>query len=147
MITRICTKCNKEFEATLEFFGPIKTGKFGLRGQCKLCMRKNYQKWASSPKAREAKRISRKKYRNSEKGKLTEKNYKKRSYHENNGLDKARAYKKTVAGRISYEKAQLNFQLKAAKTEARKEQLNFQMKEVRNEEKREALINLLLECV
>lgn len=40
---KICTKCGKEFEATVEFFYKRKRGKFGLCFWCKNCM-KGYNK-------------------------------------------------------------------------------------------------------
>ena len=40
MVTKICTKCGKEFPATLEFFSPHSLGKFGLKPACRICCRK-----------------------------------------------------------------------------------------------------------
>ena len=38
---RICTKCNKEFEATTEFFHKQKDGKYSLTPTCKKCNNKH----------------------------------------------------------------------------------------------------------
>lgn len=35
---RRCTKCKREFPATLEFFSPQKKGKYGLRSSCRSCV-------------------------------------------------------------------------------------------------------------
>ena len=42
---KICTKCGEKFEATTEFFGRQKRGKFGLRSTCKLCNKKYMKRW------------------------------------------------------------------------------------------------------
>lgn len=39
MTTRICTKCLKEFPATLEYFYAHPRGKFGLNNVCKPCQK------------------------------------------------------------------------------------------------------------
>ena len=43
MKNKICTKC-KQIKKFSEF-GKEKLGKFGLRGDCKLCRRKQKQEW------------------------------------------------------------------------------------------------------
>ncbi len=42
---RTCTKCNKEFPATLEFFHKQKGGEFGLNSFCKECKNKKNKQW------------------------------------------------------------------------------------------------------
>ncbi|NCC82499.1 MAG: HNH endonuclease [Clostridia bacterium] len=37
--TKVCTKCGKELPATTEYFSPLKSGKYGLRPECKECRR------------------------------------------------------------------------------------------------------------
>jgi 5-methylcytosine-specific restriction endonuclease McrA len=37
--TRICTECNKELPATLEYFYKSQKGKYGLKSTCKECYR------------------------------------------------------------------------------------------------------------
>jgi hypothetical protein len=39
MNTKICTKCGEEKLATLEFFYKQKRGKYGVRGECKSCVK------------------------------------------------------------------------------------------------------------
>lgn len=41
MILKICSKCNKPFPATTEFFHKQKNGKFGLFAECKVCFNKS----------------------------------------------------------------------------------------------------------
>ena len=36
-ITKVCTKCGREFPATLEYFHKNKCGEYGLHAQCKEC--------------------------------------------------------------------------------------------------------------
>lgn len=36
--SKVCTKCNLEFEATTEFWNKQKNGKFGLNSRCKTCL-------------------------------------------------------------------------------------------------------------
>ena len=43
MITRTCTICNNVYPATLEYFYRSTKGKYGLRGNCKVCHCKNQQ--------------------------------------------------------------------------------------------------------
>lgn len=42
MMTRVCTKCQTAFPATLEHFGKSKLGKYGLSSWCRACA-KTYQ--------------------------------------------------------------------------------------------------------
>jgi len=37
---KICTKCDRELPATLDYFYKQETGKYGLRGDCKECRKK-----------------------------------------------------------------------------------------------------------
>ena len=39
MATKVCTKCGKELPATTEFFHKYKKGKFGLKAECKSCVK------------------------------------------------------------------------------------------------------------
>ena len=39
MLTKVCTKCGEELPATAEFFHKNKNGKYGLRGDCKNCIK------------------------------------------------------------------------------------------------------------
>ena len=36
-ITQVCTKCGKKFPATVEYFHKNKSGKYGLKSECKEC--------------------------------------------------------------------------------------------------------------
>ena len=35
--TKICSRCGEEKPATKKYFSPIKTGRFGIMGECKIC--------------------------------------------------------------------------------------------------------------
>lgn len=55
---RQCTRCKKEFPATVEYFYPNKTGKYGLNSTCRQCARderKEYY-WKDPEAGREAAR-------------------------------------------------------------------------------------------
>jgi hypothetical protein len=39
---KTCTRCKTEYEATLENFAPVKSGKYGLDSQCRACKREYY---------------------------------------------------------------------------------------------------------
>lgn len=52
-LTRICTKCKREFPATLEYFHKHKLGKNGLRSTCKGCSTAASRAWsAANPERR-----------------------------------------------------------------------------------------------
>lgn len=53
METKICTKCNIENPATLEFWHKQKHGKYGLKSTCKKCELKRNKKYRSTPEAKE----------------------------------------------------------------------------------------------
>ena len=47
-ITKVCSVCGEEFPATVEYFYKSKTGKLGLRGECKECI-SNKQRARNNP--------------------------------------------------------------------------------------------------
>jgi hypothetical protein len=50
-IKQVCTgDCNKEFPATLEYFHRGKSGKFGVRSECKKCFNKRIKQWQKDNK-------------------------------------------------------------------------------------------------
>lgn len=51
METKICTKCNKEYPATSEYFYVCRTAKDGLRSICKVCDKK---RWAENSAKKQA---------------------------------------------------------------------------------------------
>jgi 5-methylcytosine-specific restriction endonuclease McrA len=53
MLTKTCTKCGVEYPATAEHFYRDKTGKYGLRGQCKLCVETRLRSYRQRPEVRE----------------------------------------------------------------------------------------------
>ena len=55
---RVCTKCGKEFPATTKYFYRNKSGKYGLRPDCKSCAKK----YGQSPKGKEADRKGKLRY-------------------------------------------------------------------------------------
>lgn len=65
--TKTCTKCGKEFPATVEFFYRSKKGKYGVQSECKQCV----AKYNSTPKQKVSRKRRGKLYRQSEKGKAT----------------------------------------------------------------------------
>ena len=54
MINRVCTKCKKKYPATAKFFYRQKTGKFGLRADCKKCCFKYRKQSRQTEKSKEA---------------------------------------------------------------------------------------------
>ncbi len=52
---KTCTKCGEEKPATLEFFYGQKTGKYGLRGDCKHCQKQYKAKYYAENKEAKAK--------------------------------------------------------------------------------------------
>lgn len=52
---KVCTKCNRELHATSENFYKQKSGKYGLRADCKDCVKKRARKWASENKEKKIK--------------------------------------------------------------------------------------------
>ena len=54
MEMRTCNCCGEELPATLEFFYKEKGGKFGLKSQCKECMKKYNRQWRKDNKERQA---------------------------------------------------------------------------------------------
>lgn len=77
--TKACTKCKREFPATAEYFYRSRTGRLGLRSQCKSCSdeysrlrekrpevkaRKSYymKEYRKRPSAKESARRSKRKY-------------------------------------------------------------------------------------
>ena len=47
-MTKVCTKCHKEYPATLEFFYIHSLGKHGLRPRCKSCLSKIAKEYRQS---------------------------------------------------------------------------------------------------
>lgn len=78
MKTKICTKCRTEYPATLEYFGPHKLMKNGLRSRCRKCRREDD-----------------KEYRQTEKRKAYQREYGK-EYHKKYMI----AYRRTFRGRL-----------------------------------------------
>jgi hypothetical protein len=63
METKICTKCNNEYDATLQFWHKQKNGKYGLRSVCKICSYAAMKTYRKTPKAKEANRLQSAKWR------------------------------------------------------------------------------------
>jgi hypothetical protein len=53
METKVCTKCDKKYDATLEFWHKQKIGKYGLRSICKVCVRNAHKEYRKDPKVKE----------------------------------------------------------------------------------------------
>lgn len=55
-MTKICTKCEKELPATLEYFSKMTRNKSGIRGECKECQAAQNKAWyaANTEKRTEA---------------------------------------------------------------------------------------------
>ena len=70
METKICTKCNKEFPATIDFFSKCKKGKYGLNSTCKECRSEYNKQWFQNNKER--KNECKKKWREENKEKHNE---------------------------------------------------------------------------
>lgn len=51
--TTVCSKCGSRFPATPEFFYREKTGKYGLRAQCKACVQERTSEYLKRPEVRE----------------------------------------------------------------------------------------------
>ena len=73
METKVCTKCEKEYSATREFFHKGR-GKFGLRSWCKKCCRE----WQQSKEGKELRKKASKKYYRNNKKKIIERFRKRR---------------------------------------------------------------------
>ena len=78
-MVRTCTKCKKEFPATLEFFGKQKGGKFGLKASCKECYNEYSRQWRKNNK--EHRLEYDKQYREDNKERIAE--YRKQHYQDN----------------------------------------------------------------
>ena len=60
MQTKTCNKCNEE--KTIDNFAKQKDGKFGVRGDCKICRNKQMKKYQSCPTVKAAKQKYKKQY-------------------------------------------------------------------------------------
>jgi hypothetical protein len=70
MQTKTCSKCNKE--KTIDNFAMEKSGKFGVRGDCKSCKKDAYKKWREKNKEYDKQRQARWRSENLEYGKVWE---------------------------------------------------------------------------
>jgi len=70
--TKVCKKCNKELEATLEFWHKQKNGKYGVRSICKICSLKEQKEYRERPENKEAHRINAAKWREKNRGRVLE---------------------------------------------------------------------------
>lgn len=52
-MNQICTKCNKKYPMTTEYFSPRKRGKNGLRLQCRSCRMQASKKYQQTEKGKE----------------------------------------------------------------------------------------------
>jgi len=68
---KTCTKCKKEYLATLKYFPPNKQHKDKLHSQCRECGRKAQREYRKTEKGRLSHNKNDKKYQQSEKGKAT----------------------------------------------------------------------------
>ena len=68
---KTCTKCGKEFEATVEFFHKAKFGKFKLTAACKVCYCKRAQEYRENNKEKLAIRRAEHYQNNKEKVKIS----------------------------------------------------------------------------
>jgi hypothetical protein len=48
---RTCTRCQQSFPATLEYFPPQKTGKYGLHAWCRLCVKAYQEQYRANHKS------------------------------------------------------------------------------------------------
>ena len=86
MKTKICTKCNKELEATKDNFHAMKNGRFGLRSTCKTCTKTYRKQYTSTEEYKKYHREKQAKWReqNHEKAlEISRKNYKKHAKRRN----------------------------------------------------------------
>jgi len=70
--TKICTKCNKEFEATTDFWHKQSDGKYGLRAICKICSCAVNREYKAKPENKERHRINAIKWRDKNPDKVLE---------------------------------------------------------------------------
>lgn len=63
METKICSKCEREYPATLEYFNKQKGGKYGLRSACNNCVRKYRIERRLRPDVKERNRLAAAKWR------------------------------------------------------------------------------------
>ena len=61
-MNKICTKCKKEYPATLKYFSPDKRNRNGLQSRCRKCSRKIILKWQQSERGKILHERSMKKY-------------------------------------------------------------------------------------
>lgn len=96
-LMRVCTECCEAKPATLEYFSPLKIGKFGLQPRCRPCKRAKEAEWRSRPDQKERQ----KKWRdsNKQKVKLTNKAYRASGYSSTLAVAKWREENKDYARR------------------------------------------------
>ncbi|HDY68727.1 MAG TPA: hypothetical protein ENH85_13180 [Candidatus Scalindua sp.] len=70
MKTKICTKCNNRYPATVEYFSSDIRYKNNLRPQCRICRREVHQKYRLSKKGCTTTKMRNKKYDSTIKGRL-----------------------------------------------------------------------------
>jgi hypothetical protein len=70
-MNKICTICNKNYPATIEYFYKSKLGKYGLDSECKECAKEKSKIFRNSKKGK----MYLKKYKSSEKGIESNKRY------------------------------------------------------------------------
>ena len=58
MTVKVCTKCNKEYPATTEYFYKKENGKYNLMSICKLCHNKYVCKFVKTKRGKEVQRKS-----------------------------------------------------------------------------------------
>lgn len=72
-VQRVCTKCKTAHSATLEFFPPCKSGKYGLSSWCRRCHYDYVRDWAVRNKERHNRNAKRWRERNPERTQRIEK--------------------------------------------------------------------------
>ena len=104
MKTKICTKCKKEFPATLEYFYKQKLGLHGLYSICKECYNERDIKYYKENVNKVRERAKRYYYKNKDK-----RNKQRREYYK---INKDKMYKRAIEHRNENVQAMLAYSLR-----------------------------------
>jgi 5-methylcytosine-specific restriction endonuclease McrA len=113
---RVCTKCGKELPAALEYFHKKKTGKYGLRADCKECCSKRHELYRE--KHKEGLKEYQKSYRDTHKEE--KKQYHKKYWPKYYQANKSSITKKHIEYNRKYIKTKYGRELDRAKKYRRK---------------------------